>query len=76
MLTQNFRSHDLYATSSLVSLSFFDDRVPIAQLKLMVDNLKKIPQTINLTKYMRLEELITADSLEFFKVLNLNFSFF
>ena len=42
----------------------------------MVDNLKKIPQTINLTKYMRLEELITADSLEFFKVLNLNFSFF
>ena len=76
ILTQNFRSHDLYVTSSLVSLSFFDDRVLIAQLKLIVDNLKRIPQTINLTKCTKLEELITADSLEFFKVLNLNFSFF
>lgn len=70
-----FKNHHWYINSNLVALSLFDSRLPNSTKNLMRRNINNSPKVVDINSKTSIAELIDRNSLDFFKICNLDYDF-
>lgn len=74
-LLKTFKNHSSYLKSPLVSLAFFDERIPKKHKARMVRNLQNKPKAFDLNANTEIFDLVDSDCISFFEVCNLSSDF-